>query len=142
MMPELQAWYDMNRRCFRSSTVYYADYGGRGIRVCQRWANSFEAFIEDMGHKPSPRHSLDRIDNDGDYEPGNCRWATWIEQERNRRNVRVLTFRGETRSLPEWADVLGVNRVTLMARISKLGWTVEKALATPVRQRKPKEVVR
>lgn len=75
----------MKRRCEPSNLKSAPYYSDRGIVVCERWASSFEAFLEDMGRKPSPQHSLDRIDNDGNYEPGNCRWATWSEQMRNRR---------------------------------------------------------
>ena len=80
---EYIAWKNMRKRCSSKSYVYYSHYGGRGIKVCDRWATSFPNFLEDMGKKPSPNHSLDRIDNDGNYEPSNCRWATKQEQSRN-----------------------------------------------------------
>ena len=83
--PEYRAWRDMLSRCENPNTRYYELYGGRGISVCDRWRGSFEMFYADMGPRPSPRHSIDRIDNDGDYEPGNCRWATWTEQNANKR---------------------------------------------------------
>lgn len=87
--PEWRAWNAMLQRCTKPSHEKYPNYGGRGIRICDRWAESFENFLKDMGMRPSARHSLDRIDNDGDYEPGNCRWATAEQQNRNRRPPKV-----------------------------------------------------
>lgn len=82
---EYVIWCEMKRRCTDNNAEYYKDYGGRGIKVCERWTNSFENFFEDMGKRPSKRHSIDRIYNDGDYEPGNCRWATQSQQSINSR---------------------------------------------------------
>lgn len=86
--PEYRAWYSMKTRCYNSNIKRYADYGGRGIRVCERWLSSYENFLEDMGRKPSSQHSLDRIDNNLNYEPSNCRWATHSEQNNNKRQYK------------------------------------------------------
>lgn len=86
--PEYQSWVGMIARCENPRKQHWAHYGGRGIRVCARWRKSFEAFFADMGRKPAPNHSIDRIDVDGNYEPGNCRWATQAEQIKNRRPRR------------------------------------------------------
>jgi hypothetical protein len=84
--PEYRCWVDLKQRCTNPRNRRYADYGGRGIAVCERWLNSFTAFLADMGQRPGPEYSLDRVDNDGPYAPGNCRWATQSEQQRNRRD--------------------------------------------------------
>jgi hypothetical protein len=114
--PEYRAWSAMKLRCANPNNEQYHNYGGRGITVCDRWRQSFAAFLVDMGPRPSPRHSIDRIDNNGNYEPGNCRWATSREQNRNRRNNIVLTHDGRTMCLADWARELGVPRGTLLAR--------------------------
>lgn len=127
---EYKAWGAMLHRCNCESSEVYHNYGGRGIAVCESW-RKFENFYADMGPRPTPKHSIDRIDNDGNYEPGNCRWATSKQQHRNKRRTIHLTFRGETKSLMDWAEALGVSHELIRARIRKLGWSVEKALTTP-----------
>lgn len=122
-------WCKMRARCESPGSTSYKWYGGRGIRVCERWY-SFEAFLEDMGPRPSPLHSVDRIDNDGDYSPENCRWATPKDQARNRRSSRLLCALGETKSLASWAEESPVNYSTIIRRLSK-GWTNEAAIFTP-----------
>ncbi len=87
-IPEYLIWKAMNERCTRVKCQSFKNYGGRGIKVCDRWRHDFKSFYEDMGPRPSPNHSIDRKDNDGNYEPGNCRWATAVEQRHNRRPVK------------------------------------------------------
>lgn len=125
-------WEQMIKRCNWINGSDYVGYGGRGIKVCERWFN-FENFYNDMGDKPSGS-SLDRIDNNGNYEPSNCRWRSPSEQARNRRSNRLLTFKGLTKCVSDWADELNIDSVTIRARLDKLGWDVEKALLTPVRR--------
>lgn len=129
--PTYRAWQDMIQRCHNPARPGYATYGARGIVVCQRWRDSFEAFLEDMGEVPSPSRSIDREDNDGNYEPGNCRWATRQEQSRNTTRNINLTHNGETACLAEWADRLGMSYGTLHSRLLT-GWSVEDALTIPV----------
>jgi hypothetical protein len=126
---EYASWNAMIQRCYNSKLDCWDRYGGRGITVCERWRNSFEAFLADMGTRPSPRHSIERDDTDGNYEPGNCRWATCKEQQRNRSTNLVLEFRGVVHTAVEWSEILGIKHSTLRARIRK-GWSAERALAT------------
>jgi hypothetical protein len=128
---EYRIWHTMKERCLNPNATGYATmYGGRGITICPEWRDSFEQFLADMGRWPSPGHSLDRIDNERGYEPGNVRWSTRSEQARNRRSNRLLTFNGETRCVAEWADVVGLTTTCILGRI-KLGWPVERILTTP-----------
>jgi hypothetical protein len=116
--PEYMAWSHMLRRCTNPNNKDFADYGGRGIQVCAQWRSDFIKFLEDIGPKPSPKHTLDRFpNNNGNYEPGNVRWATRREQARNRRSNRVITFRGISRPLVEWAEDIGISKGTLLQRI-------------------------
>lgn len=121
---EYRIWALMLQRCKNPNNPAYDRYGGSGISVCERW-HKFENFLADMGRRPEGR-SLDRVDGRGNYEPGNCRWATDLEQGRNRKNVRRITFNGETLCLSEWAERLGMNRTSLRERLAK--WPIEKAL--------------
>lgn len=106
---EYMAWVAINARCSNPNLAQYDDYGGRGIRVCDRWRESFENFLEDIGPSPSTKHSVDRFpDRDGDYEPGNCRWATSKEQNRNKRNNIYIEIDGVKKSFAEWCDHFGV----------------------------------
>lgn len=122
----------MVARCTKPSNCNWKRYGARGITVCERWMK-YENFLADMGERPSVKHSIERIDNSGHYEPGNCRWATAKEQANNRRDTVRLTYKGETKCLTTWAAELGYSQGCLKYRL-KNGWTVEKTLSTPVRK--------
>lgn len=121
----------MIRRCTDRTSGLYKNYGARGIKVCDRWANSIAAFIEDVGVRPSRGHYLERIDNNGNYEPGNCRWASRKEQARNKRNNHLITIGTETLTLAEWSERSGIHFGTILMRI-KLGWPSERYLESPV----------
>jgi hypothetical protein len=127
-----RAWRGIRWRCSpNAKNRSYTDYVARGIKVCERWSK-FDAFFEDMGLPPTLEHQIDRKDNDGNYEPGNCRWATRVEQMSNRRTTHLLHYEGETHTVTEWADLLGINRHTLRNRI-KAGWSIERVVTAPVR---------
>jgi hypothetical protein len=118
--PEYHAWESMRTRCHAGSgSVHYSTYASRGIKVCQEWEDSFEAFYSHIGPRPSSLHSIDRIDNDKGYEPGNVRWATRREQQRNTRRTKRLTINGETKPLGEWADIANLRMTVLYNRIRR-----------------------
>ncbi len=121
-------WRAMVRRCRNPRDKAYARYGARGILVCDEWANSYEAFIAHIGAKPSPVHSIDRIDNARGYEPGNVRWATAKEQQRNRTNNRILSLGGIAATAADWAERTGVSATTIVSRASR-GKSDAEALA-------------
>lgn len=135
--PEYRAWQTMRLRCTNPKNAAWPAYGGRGITVCERWLNDPAAFVADMGPKPSPKHELDRIDNDGPYSPENCRWVLRKVNDRNRRNNRTLTYGGETLTVAEWAERTGIEKTALLYRINA-GWDAERALTTPAREKAPK----
>lgn len=129
---EYNCWMHMIGRCTNPNHVRYSVYGAKGITVCKRW-RKFENFFEDMGKAPSPAHTLDRHPNQkGNYMPGNVRWATKKEQARNTKKNLMLSFNGETLCAAEWAERLGFSTALIYNRISAYGWSVEKALTTPV----------
>jgi hypothetical protein len=126
--PEYLAWLLMRRRCHEPRDNSYHRYGARGISVAKEWRDSFEAFFAHVGPRPSDEYSLERKDNNGNYEPGNVRWATATEQARNRRSSHFVTFNGETLTIAAWANKTGLPRMTLLNRLVRLGWPVERAM--------------
>jgi hypothetical protein len=129
-------WMNMRARCGNPNHQYWADYGGRGIVVCERW-QTFMNFFADMGRCPE-KHTIERVDNDRGYEPENCRWATMLEQGRNKRNNRLLTMGGESHHAAEWARRVGINAGAILYR-KRAGWTDEEALTTPVAQQRKRK---
>lgn len=126
-------WRAMLTRCENTKHPTYIHYGGRGIKVCKRW-HTFENFYTDMGDRPTLKHTLDRIDNNGHYCKKNCRWATRKEQQRNRRVNHVITFRGKTQCLSAWSEELGLMTDVINKRIA-MGWPVVRAFTTPIQVR-------
>lgn len=137
MSKTYKAWSCMIQRCTNPKRPGYHRYGGRGITVCKRWIK-FESFLKDMGDQP-PGHQLDRIDNNGNYRKKNCRWTTPKQQARNRRDNRLITYKGKTQCLAAWAEKFGVSPATLWQRLFKLHWSINKALTTPVKKRRKKD---
>lgn len=129
--PLYRVWQSMRERCFNHKARFFHNYGGRGITVCERWKESFENFLEDMGSAWKRGLQIDRIHNDGNYEPLNCRWSTRREQNRNKRTNVVLTIQGQDKCLADLAEEYGVRYAVLRWRLS-VGWPLEKALKTPV----------
>ena len=125
--PEYRAWRAMRYRCRDNGNKQWKDYGGRGVCVSPKW-DSFAVFLCDVGVRPSPKHSLDRIDNDGNYEPGNVRWATITEQANNRRTNRITAILGEPMTVTDAARKLGLNPRKVLLRLHQ-GWTEERALS-------------
>lgn len=124
---EYRSWNAMRHRCEDPKCQSFPNYGGRGIKVCRRWSASFPAFLEDMGNKPNPSLSIERRDNNGDYTPENCYWATDKEQQNNTRWNRRLTHNGQTKTVSEWAEETGLNPSTIHSR-SRRDWPVSKIL--------------
>lgn len=134
-------WLQMKNRCNNPNTARFKDYGARGIKVCEEWKGDFKAFYDwSMSHGYSDELTIDRIDNNGNYEPSNCRWATPLVQGNNSRHNHNITYKGETHSLSDWARILGVSFHFLSNRINQYGWTVEKAFETP-KSKKGRKVI-
>jgi hypothetical protein len=124
---EWSIWQTMLQRCLNPNATSYEDYGGRGITVCEKWRADFSAFLQDVGPRPSPRHSLDRIDANKNYEPGNVRWATPSEQALNKRTTRFLEVDGVRKTLHEWSAITGVGYTTMRERIRR-GWSASRVV--------------
>lgn len=129
---EYKIWDSMKRRCENPRDRGYVFYGSRGIKVCAQWQR-FENFLEDMGPRPDRTYSIERIDNDGDYCPENCRWATKSEQANNRRNTIRYGYQGQNLTLAEWSLRSNIKYGTLWWRVVQHDWPIERALTTPAR---------
>lgn len=132
---EYSSWKSIRERCYDERHPQYADYGGRGITMCDEWKDDFMAFYNDMGPRPSKDHSIDRKDVNGNYCKENCRWATSTEQANNRRNSRFYLHDGVSRTLASWCRELNLKYSVVWERL-ELGWTFEKAITEPINDRK------
>lgn len=130
---ENRIWRLMKDRCLNEKSTSYKNYGGRGITICERWINSFTNFYADLGE--SNGLTLDRINTHGNYEPSNCRWASTTTQARNKTNNKLINYKGETKCLSEWCEILGVHVGTMWNRINN-GWSIERCFQTPVVKRR------
>ena len=129
--PEYRAWINMKDRCFNPNNKNYLDYGGRGIAVCDRWLN-LDNFLADMGSRPTAKHSIDRIDNNADYSPKNCKWSTKAEQQNNRRYNRLITIGCVTLNIAQWTKEMGFGSGVIWDRL-KIRWSEFDAVMTPVK---------
>lgn len=132
--PTYNSWRMMRNRCLNPNDPQYQDYGGRGIGIAAAWVDSFDAFLKDMGTRPSLEYTIDRLDNDANYSPGNCRWATWNEQHRNKRTNHRVTINGRTQILTDWCREYGIAESTVCARIAR-GMTPVDAITVPVQKK-------
>lgn len=133
---EYNIWSSMKARCYNTSNISYKNYGHRGIKVCEAWKDDFSKFIRDVGPRPSKRHSLDRVDNNGDYSPTNCVWSLPEVQQNNKSNNRIINYDGRSMTLAQWSRELCVGHTTLDNRLKK--WGTKKALtkAAPIKLQK------
>lgn len=132
--PEYRSWCAMKDRCGNPNNQDFHHYGGRGITVCPQWEFSFETFLADMGPITDGRNTIERIDTNGNYEPGNCRWATQKEQTRNKRTNRLITVNGETHPVGVWAERFNIDQRLICERLNR-GWPPEEAMAPPLQRR-------
>ena len=128
---EYSIWCDIKKRCLNRNSSSFSYYGGRGITMCIQWQQSFESFYKDMGPMPTPQHTIERLDNNGPYNPKNCTWESRKTQARNTRRNRYFTYQGKTLSLAEWAEESGMKYWTLHARLRR-GWTFSRTISEPL----------
>lgn len=134
--PEYKCWGGIKQRTTNPNSKLWGYYGERGVTMCKRWNDSFMDFLNDMGEKPTPKHTIERIDNNKGYSPGNCRWATRKEQGNNRRGNRIEVIGGVSKTISQWCDEFGVKRALVENRL-RYGWELRKALETPIMHRGP-----
>jgi hypothetical protein len=134
--PEYNTWKNIKARCHNPKNKYYKWYGARDIFVCDEWKNDFGVFLSNMGRRPAPEYSIDRIDNNKGYSPDNCRWATRRQQSRNRSSSKVLEFSYMHKNQVDWASEFGLHKETLASRL-KAGWSINDALTRPPRRKVP-----
>jgi hypothetical protein len=124
---EYHVWRSMKERCSNPNNKQYSRYGGRGIKICKRWFNSFAFFIKDMGDKPSPGMTIERINNNGGYNPKNCKWATWSEQQNNKSTTRFLVLNGRKETIKQWSEITRIPYQAIVTRLYR-GWSEERTL--------------
>lgn len=138
--PEYAIWWGIVTRCENPNSPNFEDYGGRGITLCDHWRKSFAHFLADMGARPSSRHTVERIDNNKGYEPGNCKWTTYSEQALNRRNTVMVEYQGKVQPLAALSNpAIGTNPQILRMRVKSYGWPIERAITEPVKT-SPKKI--
>lgn len=128
---EYITWQRLRDRCFNINSKDYKNYGGRGINVCERWLMGYKYFLQDMGRAPTPKHQIERVDNNGNYEPSNCKWATRLEQANNLRCNKIIEYKGERKTLAQWCRQLNINYDLVQSRLSKYNWSIEDAFEKP-----------
>ena len=136
--PEYTAWLLMKSRCLNPKNRSWTRYGGRGIQIYAEWIDSFQSFFQYLGPKPTPKHSIDRINNDGNYEPGNVRWATAVEQANNKSTNRMVTVDGRSHTVSQWSREVGIHPSSLHERLSLLGWDEKDAVL--LKRTQPKRI--
>ncbi len=134
---EYTAWSSLKARCTVPTHAFFPNYGGRGITVCQRWLESFDNFLEDMGLCSDPKLSIERIDNNKGYSKENCKWGTKMEQLMNRRNTKLYEYNGEKKSLKEWSIIFNISEDTLWGRVNKIKMPFERAITLKIREDRP-----